>query len=162
LDTDTIGDISLFFRHSAALEPQKENNCCMKKPINTQKAPNPQGPCSQAIEAGGFVFVSGQLPLDPKTGQPVGQTIQEQTRATLKNLKAILEAAELDLEDVLQVRVYLADLSEAAQFNEVYAAFFDQGTPPARELIGNVGLPKGAKLEISAVGLKKPPSNPNA
>ena len=123
----------------------------MLKPISTDNAPSPQGPYVQALEAGGFVFVSGQLPLDAKTGEIVGETIDEQSRAALGNIQAILEAAGLGLEDIIQIRVYLADLNEVASFNKVYAEVFKQKIPPARELIGNVGIPKGAKLEVSAV-----------
>ncbi len=128
----------------------------MKKLISTPNAPTPQGPYAQAVEAGGLLFVSGQLPLDPKTGQIVGETIEDQAKTALKNLTAIVEAAGLGLEDVVQVRVYLADLGEAPKFNEAYGHFFFcQGIPPARELIGNVGIPKGARLEVSAVCAKK-------
>lgn len=127
----------------------------MKKLISTPDAPTPQGPYAQAVEAGGLLFVSGQLPLDPKTGQIVGETIEEQAQTTLENLGAILKAAGLGFEDAVQVRVCLADLGEAPKFNEVYGHFFCHGTPPARELIGNVGIPKGAKLEVSAVCAKK-------
>ena len=127
----------------------------MKKRISTPNAPTPQGPYAQAVKAGGLVFVSGQLPLDPKTGQIVGETIEDQAKAALKNLAAIVEAAGLGLEDVAQVRVCLADLGEAPKFNEAYEQFFCQGTPPARELIGNVGIPKGARLEVSAVCAKR-------
>jgi 2-iminobutanoate/2-iminopropanoate deaminase len=127
----------------------------MPKPISTDNAPRPQGPYVQALEAGGFVFVSGQLPLDSKTEEIVGETIEEQARVALGNIQAILKAAGLGLEDVIQTRVSLADLSEAASFNKVYAEVFQQKIPPARELIGNVGIPREAKLEVSAVALKK-------
>lgn len=127
--------------------------------VTTSNAPVPQGPYVQAVWAQGLLFVSGQLPLDPKTAQIKGQTMEEQAIAAIENLAAIIEAAGLTLKDTVRVRAYIADINEAASFNEVYARFFEQGTAPARELIGNVGIPKGAKLEISAVcsktGLEK-------
>jgi 2-iminobutanoate/2-iminopropanoate deaminase len=125
-----------------------------KRVVRTEAAPAPfQGaPYSQAIEAGGFVFVSGQLGLRPDHAEMVGETIQEQTEQVFANLAAILEAAGSGLERLVKTTVYLTDLGDFAGMNEVYAAHVGK-RPPARATIEVSALPSGAKVEIEAIAL---------
>jgi len=122
----------------------------MRRVIRSDEAPAAIGPYSQAIEAGGLIWVSGQIPLDPGTGRLVDGGIEEQTRRALANLKAVLEAGGSGLERVLRATVYLADMAEFAAFNTVYAEYFPTD-PPARACVEVSALPKGARLEIDAV-----------
>lgn len=122
----------------------------MKTTISTQKAPAAIGPYAQAVKAGGVLFTSGQLPIDPATGAfPEG--IQAQTRQSLNNVKAILEEAGLTMDDVLKTTVFLSDMNNFAAMNEVYAAFFTEGCFPARSAVEVARLPKDALVEIEAV-----------
>ncbi len=123
-----------------------------KTVVRTETAPAPfQGaPYSQAIRAGGFVFVSGQLALAPDHGEIVGETIQEQTEQVFANLRAILEEAGSGLDRLVKTTVFLTDLGEFAGMNEVYARHVGE-QPPARATIEVSALPSGAKLEIEAV-----------
>jgi len=120
--------------------------------IQTEHAPAAIGPYSQAIKAGGFVFASGQIPIDPETGEFVRGGIREQTERVLKNLAAVLEAAGSGLDHVVKTTVFLADMREFAPMNEVYARFFI-GVPPARATVAAAGLPRDARVEIEAVAL---------
>ena len=120
--------------------------------IQTDNAPAAIGPYSQAIKAGGFVFVSGQIPIDPQTGQFVPGGIAEQTEQVLKNLSAVLEAAGSSLDRVVKTTVFLADMKEFSGMNEVYATFFSS-PPPARATVAAAGLPRDARVEIEAVAL---------
>ena len=120
--------------------------------IQTDNAPAAIGPYSQAIKAGGFVFVSGQIPIDPQTGQFVSGGIAEQTEQVLKNLSAVLEAAGSSLGLVVKTTVFLADMKEFSGMNEVYATFFSS-SPPARATVAAAGLPRDARVEIEAVAL---------
>ena len=122
----------------------------MRRVIRSDEAPAAIGPYSQAIEAGGLIWVSGQIPLDPGTGRLVDGGIAEQTHRALANLKAVLEAGGSGLERVLRATVYLADMAEFAAFNAVYAEYFP-ADPPARACVEVSALPKGARLEIDAV-----------
>ena len=124
----------------------------VRERIQTDNAPAAIGPYSQAIKAGGFVFVSGQIPIDPQTGQFVPGGIAEQTERVLKNLAAVLEAAGSSLERVVKTTVFLADMKEFPGMNEVYATFFS-GPPPARATVAVAGLPRDARVEIEAVAL---------
>ena len=124
----------------------------MRQPINTENAPAAIGPYSQAIKANGFVFVSGQIPIDPQTGEFVAGGIAEQTARVLKNLTAVLEAAGSSLEQVVKTTVFLADMKEFSTMNEVYAGFFPS-PPPARSTVAAAGLPRDARVEIEAVAL---------
>jgi 2-iminobutanoate/2-iminopropanoate deaminase len=123
-----------------------------KTAVRTEKAPAPfQGaPYSQAIRAGGFVFVSGQLALRPDHGEIVGDSIEEQTEQIFANLRAILEAAGSGLDRLVKTTVYLADLGDFAGMNEVYARHVGE-VPPARATIEVSALPSGAKVEIEAI-----------
>ena len=120
--------------------------------IQTDNAPAAIGPYSQAIKAGGFVFASGQIPIDPQTGQFVAGGIAEQTEQVLKNLSAVLEAAGSSLDLVVKTTVFLADMKEFSGMNEVYATFFSS-SPPARATVAAAGLPRDARVEIEAVAL---------
>lgn len=120
--------------------------------IQTDNAPAAIGPYSQAIKAGGFVFVSGQIPIDPRNGQFVSGGIAEQTEQVLKNLSAVLEAAGSSLDLVVKTTVFLADMKEFSGMNEVYATFFS-GPSPARATVAAAGLPRDARVEIEAVAL---------
>ena len=123
-----------------------------KTAVRTEEAPAPfQGaPYSQAIRAGDFVFVSGQLALQPDHAEIVGDSIEEQTEQVLANLRAILEAAGSGLDNLIKTTVYLADLGDFAGMNEVYARHVGE-VPPARATIEVSALPSGAKVEIEAV-----------
>lgn len=118
--------------------------------IQTESAPNAIGPYSQAVVAGGFVFTAMQIALDPKTGEIVGTTAAEQVRQCLHNVDAIVEAAGGSLADVVKVTVYMTDMQEFAEVNEVYAEFF-ASDPPARAVVEVVALPKGARVATEAV-----------
>jgi 2-iminobutanoate/2-iminopropanoate deaminase len=120
--------------------------------IHTDHAPAAIGPYSQAIKAGGFVFASGQIPIDPQTGEFVAGGVAEQTERVLKNLAAVLEAAGSSLDQVVKTTVFLADMKEFAAMNEVYGRFFAD-MPPARATVAAAGLPRDARVEIEAVAL---------
>ena len=122
----------------------------MGKCISTTEAPAAIGPYSQAVRAGDFLFISGQLPLDPATGQLVDGTMQSKTERILSNLKAILRAAGMGLEDVVKATVYLKDIKDFAAMNEAYAVFFPKN-PPARVALQVARLPKDVDIEIEAV-----------
>jgi len=124
----------------------------VKVQVRTDRAPAAIGPYSQAIRANGFVFASGQIPIDPNTGEFVTGGIREQTEQVLKNLSELLKAAGSGLEQVVKTTVFLADMKEFAAMNEVYATFFT-GAPPARSTVAAAGLPRDARGEIEAVAL---------
>jgi len=124
----------------------------LRERIQTNHAPAAIGPYSQAIKANGFVFVSGQIPINPQTGEFVAGGIAEQTQQVLRNLKAVLEASGSSLDQVVKTTVFLADMKEFSGMNEVYATFFS-GPPPARATVAAAGLPRDARVEIEAVAL---------
>lgn len=123
-----------------------------KAVISTENAPAAVGPYSQAITAGGFVFCSGQIPLDPSTGELVEGSIGDQTRRCMENLRAVLTAADSDLDHLVKVNVYLADIGDYAAFNDAYAEFVGADAP-ARAAFAVAGLPKGARVEVECVAL---------
>ena len=125
----------------------------MKKEIKTLDAPGAIGPYSQAIEANGFVFVSGQIAMDPETGELLDRRIEEQTRLALANIKAIVEAAGSSIEKILKCTVYLQDLNDFNDMNKVYGEFFPSPYP-ARVALQVARLPKNAKVEIEAIATK--------
>ena len=126
----------------------------MKTVIATTAAPGAIGPYSQAIEANGFVFVSGQIPLDPATGAFVPGGVEEQAEQSLKNLKAVLAGAGCTLGDVVKTTVFLQNMGDFAAMNAVYAEFFTEGNYPARSAVEVGALPKGALVEIETICLK--------
>ena len=125
----------------------------MKKQISTAKAPAAIGPYSQAIEANGMVFVSGQLPVNPETGELAEGGIKELTRQSLTNMKNILAEAGLGMENVVKTTVFLADMADFAAMNEVYASFFE-GVAPARSAVAVKTLPKNALVEIECIAVR--------
>jgi 2-iminobutanoate/2-iminopropanoate deaminase len=122
----------------------------MKHTIATAQAPQAIGPYSQAVVSNGIAYLSGQIPLDPVTGQIVEGDIAAQTARVLENLKAVLAACGSSLEQVLKTTVYLKDLGEFARMNEVYARYFS-ATPPARSTVEVARLPREARIEIDAI-----------
>lgn len=125
----------------------------MKKRIATTKAPAAIGPYSQAVEANGMVFVSGQLPVDPATGEFVPGGIKELTERSLTNIKNILAEEGLTMQHIVKTTVFLADINDFAEMNEVYASFFE-GVAPARSAMAVKALPKGARVEIECIAVK--------
>lgn len=124
----------------------------MKKIISTNEAPAAIGPYSQAVRSGGFLFCSGQIPLDPKSGQIVSGDIAAQTRRVLDNIAAVLRTEGLTFDDVAKTTIFLTDLEDFQTVNEVYSSYFKQD-PPARSTVQVSALPKGAKIEIEAIAV---------
>jgi 2-iminobutanoate/2-iminopropanoate deaminase len=124
----------------------------MKKEIKTDKAPKAIGPYSQAIVANGFVFVSGQIPIDPATGDLNTGTIEDQSRQVLRNVAAVLEAAGSSLDNVVKAGVFLADMNDFARMNAVYAEFF-KAPFPARAAVQAARLPKDVRIEIEVIAV---------
>ena len=121
-----------------------------KKHVVTNQAPRPIGPYSQGVIAGGLLFVSGQIPLDPQSGDPIAGDIEVQTEQVLKNVLAILKEAKMGPENVVKTTVYLADIGDFPRMNEVYARYLGK-EPPARSTIQAGALPKGARIEIDVI-----------
>jgi 2-iminobutanoate/2-iminopropanoate deaminase len=124
----------------------------VKQIITTKDAPQAIGPYSQAVVAGGFVFTSGQIPIDPSTGQFVEGGVREQTEQVLRNLSKVLEAAGTSLGRVVKTTVFLADMNDFAAMNEVYGSFFTEQAP-ARSTVQAARLPRDAQVEIDVVAL---------
>jgi 2-iminobutanoate/2-iminopropanoate deaminase len=122
-----------------------------REAVHAPAAPAAIGPYSHAVAAAGLLFCSGQIPLDPDSGEIVGATPAEQAQRCLENLEAVCRAAGTRLAEAVRLTVYMTDLSAFADVNEVYGAFFANAAPPARVAIGVVALPKGAQVEIDAV-----------
>lgn len=123
------------------------------KALHTDKAPAAIGPYSQAIEVNGMVFASGQIPLDPTTGNVVEGGIKEQTRQALTNAKAIMESAGLSLANVVKTTVFMADMADFAAMNEVYSTFFTEPYP-ARSAVAVKALPKGVLVEVECIAAR--------
>jgi len=123
------------------------------KYVQSDKAPAAIGPYSQAIQAGGLLFASGQIPLDPATGNLVGDTIEAQTEQVIANIREVLAAADLTFEDVVKTTCYLADIADFTAFNGVYARYFTG--KPARSCVAVKALPKGALVEIEVTAEAK-------
>jgi 2-iminobutanoate/2-iminopropanoate deaminase len=123
----------------------------MKKIIKTDRAPLPIGPYNQAVVSNGLLFVSGQIAIDPASGQLVTDDIEAETRQVLDNVRAIVEAAGATLGDVLKASVFVKDMNMFGRINAVYATYFDEATAPARELVQVSELPKFVNVEISVI-----------
>jgi 2-iminobutanoate/2-iminopropanoate deaminase len=122
----------------------------MKEVVHTDRGPKPIGPYSQAVKASGFIYLSGQVALDPKTGDLIGGDIRQQTERTLENIKGVLEAAGSNLHHVVKTTVFLKDMNDFAAMNEVYARYFT-AAPPARSTVQVARLPKDGLLEIEVI-----------
>lgn len=123
-----------------------------KEIINTSNAPSAIGPYSQGVKVGNMLFVSGQIPVDP-TNNEIPKTIEEQTKQSLENVKAILKEAGIDLNSVVKTTVFLTDLNDFVKMNEVYAMYFDGEIKPARAAVEVSRLPKDVKVEIEAIAI---------
>lgn len=124
------------------------------KAISTTSAPKAIGPYSQAIQVGNFIFTSGQIPIDPSTGTIVDGGIKAQARQSLQNIKAIMEESGIEMKNIIKTTVFLSDMNDFAEMNEVYAEFFTEPYP-ARSAVAVKTLPKGALVEIEAVAEKQ-------
>ncbi len=123
----------------------------MKQIINTSKAPSPIGPYNQAVLKGDMLYTSGQVAIDPETGELVMDDIQTETRQVMENMRAVLKAADMDFSNVLKTSIFISDMGNFAQINEVYASYFDEATAPARETVEVANLPKYVNVEISMI-----------
>ena len=126
----------------------------MKKIINTPKAPAPIGPYNQAVLTGNMLFTSGQIAIDPTTGELVLSDIKAETKQVMENMKAVLDAAEMSFENVVKTSIFISDMNNFGQINEVYATYFDSDTAPARETVEVSKLPKSVNVEISMIAVK--------
>ena len=126
----------------------------MKKIINTPNAPSPIGPYSQAILTGNTLYTSGQIAINPKSGELVLDTIQKETTQVMENLKAVLTAADLTFENVIKTTIFISDMHNFGAINEVYANYFNADTAPARETVEVANLPKFVNVEISVIAVK--------
>lgn len=126
----------------------------MKKIINTENAPAPIGPYNQAILSNGTLYISGQIPINPKSGELVSGDIKLETKQSMENLKAILTEAEMTFEHVVKSSIFLSDMNQFTDVNEVYATYFNAETAPARETVEVANLPKFVNVEISMIAVK--------
>ena len=126
----------------------------MKTIITTKKAPQPIGPYSQAILVGNTLYTSGQIALHPESGELVMDSIEVETTQVMKNLKAVLEAANMTFENVIKASIFISDMNSFGAINAVYAQYFDEATAPARETVEVANLPKFVNVEISVIAIK--------
>ncbi|MDF4204157.1 RidA family protein [Maribacter sp. SA7] len=126
----------------------------MKKTINTENAPAPIGPYNQATLSNGTLYISGQIPLNPKSGELVSGDIKLETKQSMENLKAILTEAEMTFDNVVKSSIFLSDMNQFTEVNEVYASYFNAETAPARETVEVANLPKFVNVEISMIAVK--------
>ncbi|ASV28863.1 RidA family protein [Maribacter cobaltidurans] len=126
----------------------------MKKIINTTKAPAPIGPYNQAVLIENTLYISGQIPMNPVTGELVEGNIKEETKQSMENLKAILQEAGMTFDNVVKSSIFLSDMNQFADVNEVYASYFESDTAPARETVEVANLPKFVNVEISMIAVK--------
>ena len=126
----------------------------MKTIINTPKAPAPIGPYNQAVLTGNTLYTSGQIALNAETGELVMDSIQTETKQVMENLKAVLEAAQMTFENVIKTSIFISDMHNFSQINEVYAKYFDTNSAPARETVEVANLPKFVNVEISMIAVK--------
>ena len=121
--------------------------------INTQLAPAAIGPYSQAVMVGDTLYCSGQIPIEPKTGHMIADGIEQETARVLENMEGVLTAAGMSMDNVVSCRVYMTDINDYAQINEIYARYFESNAP-AREAVQVCALPRGARVEISCVAVR--------
>jgi|TARA_B110000967_G_scaffold208968_1_gene263080 2-iminobutanoate/2-iminopropanoate deaminase len=126
----------------------------MKTIITTAKAPQPIGPYSQAVLVGNTLYTSGQIALHPESGELVMETIEEETTQVMKNLKAVLEAADMTFENVIKASIFISDMNSFGAINAVYGQYFQEATAPARETVEVANLPKFVNVEISVIAIK--------
>jgi len=126
----------------------------MKKIITTKNAPAPIGPYNQAVLSGNTLYISGQIPIDPATGELISGDIKKETKQSLENLKAILTEAGMTFDNVVKSSIFVKDMHQFSQINEVYASYFDADTAPARETVEVANLPKFVNVEISMIAIK--------
>lgn len=126
----------------------------MKKIIVTDKAPAPIGPYNQAILSGNTLYTSGQIALNPETMELVLENIELETKQVMKNMKAVLNAAEMSFENVVKTTIFIMDMNDFGSINKVYGSYFDENSAPARETVQVAGLPKGVNVEISMIAVK--------
>jgi 2-iminobutanoate/2-iminopropanoate deaminase len=126
----------------------------MKKIITTTKAPAPIGPYNQAVLTGNTLYTSGQIAINPETGELVLESIKEETKQVMENLKEVLAAAEMTFENVIKTSIFISDMHNFVQINEIYSQYFNEETAPARETVEVANLPKFVNVEISAIAIK--------
>lgn len=126
----------------------------MKKIIFTDKAPAPIGPYSQAVLSGNTLYTSGQIALDPQTGELVIENIEVETKQVMENMKAVLDAAGMNFENVIKTTIFISDMNDFAKINGVYGAYFNEKTAPARETVQVAKLPKNVNVEISMIAVQ--------
>ncbi len=126
----------------------------MKKIITTKNAPAPIGPYNQATLSGSTLYTSGQIAIDPATGELLKGSIEEETKLVMKNLAAVLEAADMTFENVVKTSIFISDMENFSRINSVYATYFNDETAPARETVEVANLPKYVNVEISAIAIK--------
>ena len=126
----------------------------MKKIIFTEKAPAPIGPYSQAVLSGDTLYVSGQIPLNPESGELVMASIEEQTQQVMENLKSVLLQAEMAFDNVVKATIFITDMNDFAKINSVYGSYFTESNAPARETVQVSKLPKNVNVEISVIAVK--------
>lgn len=126
----------------------------MKKIINSELAPAPVGPYSHSVLKNGFLFVSGQIPMNQETGELILEDIEKATHQVMQNLKHILTEAEMDFDDVIKATIFITDMNNFPKVNDVYGSYFTEGLEPARETVEVAGLPRGVHVEISVIASK--------
>ncbi|MCF8715318.1 RidA family protein [Joostella atrarenae] len=126
----------------------------MKKIINTDKAPAPLGPYNQAVLANDTLFISGQIAINPETNELITSGVEDEAKLVMKNLEAVLSAADMTFENVVKSSIFLNDMNDFAKINAIYGAYFDEATAPARETVAVKTLPKSVNVEISMIAVK--------
>mgnify|MGYP001611815536 CR=1 FL=1 len=126
----------------------------MKQIIYTDQAPNPIGPYSQAVLFGNTLYTSGQIAIDPATNHLILHSVAEEAKQVMKNLEAVLKAADMTFANVIKTTIFLTDMEDFAKVNEIYGSYFDESNAPARETVEVAGLPKSVNVEISMIAMK--------
>lgn len=126
----------------------------MKTIIFTEKAPAPIGPYNQAVLTGNTLYTSGQIAINPATGELVTNTIEKETKQVMENLKAVLKAANMTFENVIKSTIFISDMNDFTAINSIYGAYFDEKSAPARETVQVAGLPKNVNVEISMIAVR--------